>query len=55
MAETLIVAGIVGAMAYLGGKGLVKSLSGKEHQCGCSGGCANGGCCGLKKSNQQKK
>jgi hypothetical protein len=44
MIETIIAVGIVAVFAFLAGRSLYRTVTGKNEGCGCSGSCGSGAC-----------
>jgi hypothetical protein len=54
MVEIIITVGIVAVVAFLAGRSLHRTLTGKNEGCGCSGGCGSGACRDLAGSPREQ-
>ena len=54
MIETIIAVGIVAVFAFLAGRSLYRTVTGKSEGCGCSGGCGSGACRNLAGSAREQ-
>jgi len=52
MLETIIVIGIVSAVAVMAGKSFYRTITGKSDSCGCAGNCQGCACRNFVEMNQ---